>query len=111
MTFAAYHPGLPMDQSALGTRQPPHNAHTCNARDIDLVLLPLLAFTRSGTRLGMGGGYYDRVFSFMLQEASPTGPLLTGVAFASQETDTLPRDPWDVPLQYIVTQNGYITCS
>ncbi len=110
MTFAAYHPDHPLTRSAVGTQQPSEDAQTQDARGIDLALLPLLAFTRSGIRLGLGGGYYDRAFSFMLQEPASAGPQLTGTAFAIQETDTLPRDSWDVPLQHIVTQRGWTTC-
>ncbi len=56
---------------------------------------------RSGTRLGYGGGYYDRTLS-----ALGRTPKLIGFAFAVQEVDHIPRDGHDVPLDAVVTENG-----
>ncbi len=110
MDFAAWNSHAPMEVSALGTRQPKANAASRPATAMDLVLLPLLAFTRSGRRLGMGGGYYDRAFSFMLQREPGDGPLMSGVAFSCQQAGELPNDPWDVPLAQVVTENEWINC-
>lgn len=67
----------------------------------DLVLVPLVAFDRSGYRLGYGKGYYDRLLA--------TGSVPTiGLAFAVQEATTLPREAHDVPLDWIVTENECI---
>lgn len=67
----------------------------------DLVLMPLLGFDSEGTRLGYGGGYYDRTLS-----ALPKRPLLIGLAFAAQELPHIPREPHDIPLDMVVTENG-----
>lgn len=69
-----------------------------------LILVPLLAFTPRGDRLGYGGGYYDRT----LTELRASGELFTcGVAYAGQEVETLPTDAHDVRLDSILTEDGF----
>jgi len=61
----------------------------------DLVLLPLVAIDRQGTRLGQGKGHYDRV----VEDLRSRGALLVGLGWDVQLLDaTIPADPWDVPL-------------
>ncbi|MHA6297100.1 5-formyltetrahydrofolate cyclo-ligase [Devosia sp. CAU 1758] len=67
----------------------------------DFVLMPLLGFDSEGTRLGYGGGYYDRTLAVL-----PKKPMLIGLAFAAQELPHIPRDSHDVPLDAVVTENG-----
>ena len=67
----------------------------------DLVLMPLLGFDNEGTRLGYGGGYYDRTLAVL-----PKKPLLVGLAFAAQELAHIPRDAHDVPLDMVITEAG-----
>ncbi|MGB5248029.1 MAG: 5-formyltetrahydrofolate cyclo-ligase [Gammaproteobacteria bacterium] len=72
-------------------------------RQIDVVLLPLVAFDLTGNRLGMGAGYYDR----LLQRRSIRSwrrPVLIGVAFELQKTDRLIAAPWDIALDWVVTE-------
>ncbi len=78
------------------------------ATEMDIVLLPLLAFDRRGTRLGSGAGYYDRSFEFLRHVARPARPLLIGVAYGFQEIEHLHDEPWDVPLDYIATDGEVI---
>lgn len=72
----------------------------------DALLVPLVGFTRFGQRLGYGGGWYDRTVSH-LRQLKPGLPVI-GIAFACQEVDSLPTDPWDQLLDCIVTQQGVI---
>jgi 5-formyltetrahydrofolate cyclo-ligase len=67
----------------------------------DMILVPLLGFDARGTRLGYGGGYYDRTIA-----ALPRRPRLVGLAFACQEVPHVPREDHDVPLDAVVTENG-----
>lgn len=67
----------------------------------DIVLMPLLGFDAAGTRLGYGGGYYDRTLA-----ALPRKPLLVGLAFGVQELDAIPREEHDVPLDAVITEAG-----
>ncbi len=68
----------------------------------DLFLVPLLAFDRSGRRLGYGGGYYDRTLPLY------PGRPAWGFAYACQEIAKLPSEPHDHPLDAIITEAGII---
>lgn len=71
---------------------------------MDAILMPLVGFDRRGNRLGMGAGFYDRSLAGLRRPK----PWLIGIAFDCQETECLPADPWDVPLDYVVTNTGII---
>ena len=69
----------------------------------DLVLVPLVAIDRAGTRLGQGKGHYDRV----LGELKRRGALLVGIGWAPQLLDeTIAPDPWDIPLDGFASPQG-----
>lgn len=74
------------------------------ASSLDVILLPLVAFDDQGNRLGMGGGFYDRALAFLLNRKHLRQPRLYGMAHSLQQTNGLPRQPWDVPLDGIVTE-------
>ncbi|NJM11104.1 MAG: 5-formyltetrahydrofolate cyclo-ligase [Synechococcaceae cyanobacterium SM1_2_3] len=71
---------------------------------LDLVLTPLVAFDLSGNRLGMGGGFYDRSFAFRRDYSLNQQPYLLGLAYQFQQVPVLQRQPWDVPLDAVVTE-------
>lgn len=73
---------------------------------LDLVITPLLAFDAQGSRLGMGGGFYDRTFAFKRQQNRPR-PYLVGIAYAFQQVPHLTRFAWDIPLDAVVTEAGF----
>ncbi|MDP1915290.1 MAG: 5-formyltetrahydrofolate cyclo-ligase [Myxococcales bacterium] len=71
----------------------------------DLVLVPLLAFDRTGARLGYGGGYYD----VTLAALRASGPVFAlGLAYAVQEIDCVPTEPHDVHLDAVLTERELI---
>ncbi len=72
----------------------------------DLILMPLTGFDEKGNRLGMGGGFYDRTLAPYRNAASR--PLLAGIAHDCQQVDALPVEPWDFPLDLIITPSGVI---
>jgi 5-formyltetrahydrofolate cyclo-ligase len=72
-----------------------------DASVLDAVLLPLVAVDHRGNRLGMGGGYYDRTFANVR-----TRPTLIGVAHHCQFIEELQTEPWDVPLDALITEQG-----
>jgi 5-formyltetrahydrofolate cyclo-ligase len=69
------------------------------------LIVPLVAFSRSGGRLGYGGGFYDRTLE-QLRANKPT--LAIGFAYAAQELADIPLEPTDQPLDRIVTEPGVI---
>lgn len=71
----------------------------------ELLIVPLVAFSRSGGRLGYGGGFYDRTLE-RLRLDRPT--LAIGFAYAAQEDDDLPLEATDQPLDMIVTEREVI---
>jgi 5-formyltetrahydrofolate cyclo-ligase len=75
--------------------------------DLDVVLAPLLAFDASGSRLGQGGGYYDRIF-----QASPgtKRPRKIGIAFHFQRAERLPVEAFDQKLDAVITDLGVLNC-
>jgi 5-formyltetrahydrofolate cyclo-ligase len=73
-----------------------------------LLLVPLLAFDRTGYRLGYGGGFYDRTIA-KLRAAGDV--LAVGVALAAQEVAAVPRDGTDEPLDWVVTEREAIRIS
>lgn len=72
-------------------------------QQLDLILMPLVAFDASGNRLGMGGGYYDRALSFK-RNGIRTAPILIGLAHSQQQSPALTPEVWDVSLDYIATE-------
>ena len=71
----------------------------------EIVIVPLLAFDRTGGRLGYGGGFYDRTLELL---RSRRATLAIGFAFAGQEVAAAPLEPTDQPLDLIVTEAGVI---
>ena len=88
-----------------GVLQPPPEAH---ALAPDVVLVPLVAADRRGSRIGHGKGHYDRALSHLREG----GPVFTiGLAWEHQILDeALDPDPWDVPLDAIATPAEWIIC-
>lgn len=95
-----------------GLRQPGPDASALDRTELDLVLVPGVAFDASGGRLGRGAGYYDR---FLRDDSAPegvtVGPIRTcGVAFEAQIADTVPTEDHDLPVDWIVTEDRLIDC-
>ncbi|MCW8091584.1 5-formyltetrahydrofolate cyclo-ligase [Alteromonas sp. ASW11-130] len=72
----------------------------------DVIFMPLVGFDKEANRLGMGGGFYDRTLANVCH--SPLRPKLIGIAHDCQQTDSLPIQPWDVPLDAIITPTQII---
>ena len=101
MSFHAWHPETPLHPNRWGIGEPNAESPQAIAKDLQVVLLPLVAFDHQGHRLGMGGGYYDRFLA-----AKETHPKRIGVAFDCQAHQNLPAQPWDIPLEAVVTESG-----
>ena len=68
------------------------------AEALDMIVVPLVAFDRTGTRLGYGGGCYDRYLPML----SPVCQIV-GIAFDEQRVDHIPTDAHDLPLPHIIS--------
>lgn len=106
LAFHLFSPGDTLRPNAFGIPEPSPASEIIPAADLDVVFLPLVAFDAKGNRLGMGGGYYDRSFSF--KHAHHRGPKLVGLAHHSQQTSALPSQAWDVPLNFIATDQNLL---
>lgn len=73
------------------------------AEQLDIVLMPLVAFDLQGGRLGMGGGYYDRTFQFLHHKTSRK-PFILGLAYEFQKMKHIPIDLWDVSMDGVLTE-------
>ena len=73
-----------------------------DGREIEVILVPAVAFDRRGYRIGYGGGYYDRFLPRTPQAVK------IGVAFASQIIEEIPVDGHDLPVDLIVTEREVI---
>ena len=74
------------------------------ARQLDLLLLPLVAFDAHGNRIGMGGGFYDRTLAYMQHRRFWKKPTLVGLAHEIQKVGQLHSQSWDIPLDCIITE-------
>ena len=99
LIFRTWSPGVEMEEAALGIPVPSSRSA---AVDPDLLLVPLLAFSSSGYRLGYGGGYYDRTLADLRQRFASV--LAVGYAYSAQELEDVPRDDKDERLDWIVTE-------
>jgi 5-formyltetrahydrofolate cyclo-ligase len=98
LQFRQWQDGAALYPSGFGTLAPDELAPVVMP---DVILMPLLGFDKHGNRLGYGGGYYDRTL-----ESLSKRPRLIGFAFAAQAFDFVPREPHDVPLDAVVTEDG-----
>ena len=109
MCFVKYmpHDELVLDRFAI--KEPAfHEDKVIEPRELDLVILPLLAFDDKGNRLGTGGGYYDRAFNFVLTKPLSHKPFLCGLAYKLQKVDYIETKEWDVKIDAVVTEQGII---
>jgi 5-formyltetrahydrofolate cyclo-ligase len=81
----------------------PEDSHVIPKEELDLVIVPAVAFDREGYRLGYGGGYYDRFLAGI--------PAVTvGLARWAILLDEAPREAHDIKVRYVVTEKRVITC-
>ena len=101
LSFRRWTPGADMLRERFGTFSPTADAPEGVPR---ILFVPLVAFDRTGRRLGYGDGYYDRTL------AALPGATAIGCAFAAQELDEVPADAYDVRLSAVATERGVILC-
>ncbi len=84
----------------------PISTDIISAKQLDVILMPLVGFDKNKNRLGMGGGYYDRTLAFKKNPQTSNKPTLIGLAFDCQQIKQLKAQTWDVPLDAIITPSA-----
>lgn len=100
MRFLNWSPGDPLERAAFGFEQP---LPTSLVIDPDLILVPLVGFSRALDRIGNGMGHYDRAL------ATHPDALRIGIGWSVQEIPDFPPQPWDMPLDAVLTEREWIT--
>ena len=101
LTFRRWKPAQELKVGPYNTREPfPEQPEVLPS----VVLVPLLAFTKYGERLGYGGGFYDRTLAALKAKHDV---FACGVAYAAQEAATLPTDHYDHKLDGILTEQYF----
>ena len=82
----------------------PQDGEFIAPRALDLVITPIVAFDDDGNRVGMGGGYFDRTFSFLRNRKFLFHPKLIGLAFSCQRVEKIAPNRWDIPVFSVIDE-------
>jgi 5-formyltetrahydrofolate cyclo-ligase len=102
LEFAVYDPAY-LVKGPRGVMQPAAELPAVPVSELDLLVVPGLAFDGAGRRLGLGAGYYDKTLAGQTKK-----PFCAGAGYDFQLVDALPADAWDVPLDAVVTESATI---
>jgi 5-formyltetrahydrofolate cyclo-ligase len=97
-------PGSSMTDTSFGSREPA-DGRVLEARELDLIVVPGVAFDRSCRRVGYGGGFYDRLLTSTREAAAAVA-----IAFRMQVVEAVPSGPLDRTVDAIVTEDEVIRC-
>jgi 5-formyltetrahydrofolate cyclo-ligase len=104
--FARWHADSKMQTNRYGIPEPVYQGRDLiPATQLDLVITPLVAFDLQCHRIGMGGGYYDRSFSFLRFRQHWNKPRMVGIAYEFQKISRITPQTWDLPLQLVITED------
>ncbi len=84
----------------------PVSGNEISAAKLDVVVTPLVVFDEKLNRIGMGGGYFDRYFSFLKCDRQWFRPKLVGFAFECQKVEKIGPNPWDIRLYRVLTESN-----
>ncbi len=79
----------------------PTGGNLADVEDIDLMIIPAVAFDRQGNRLGRGKGFYDRLLA-------TSKATKIGVGYEFQLVDEIPSEEHDIPMDFVITQYSYL---
>lgn len=109
LLFLHFNRDTPMKENKYGIAEPKLNVqNVLPIAELDIIFTPLVAFDKTGARLGMGGGYYDRTLaSWFAQNDASQKPYPIGLAHDFQQVAKVPTEPWDIPIPEIITPSQY----
>lgn len=103
LLFLRFDKDTKMTKNKYGIEEPTLDVRfVCPPNNLDIIFTPLVAFDGEGNRMGMGGGYYDRTLAHLEQIST------IGLAHDCQQVAKLETQPWDIPLDCIVTPTQQI---
>ncbi len=106
MDFYTFKEGAPFIPNRFNILEPPAEPERkVMPSQFSVVIAPLTAFDIYGSRLGMGGGYYDR----LLKAISPECRII-GIAYDFQQSAEIPTENWDMPLDEVITPTRRLIC-
>jgi len=97
LIFRQWHPGIELVKGPLDIPFPPNSQQLTP----DAVLLPMNGWDPAGFRLGYGGGFFDRTLASLARK-----PVTIGVSYELARLDSIRPQPWDIPMDYVVTERG-----
>lgn len=104
MEFRYIHSFDQLESVYFGLKEPiVAETELCEAKEIDLMIVPGIVFDPKGYRIGYGGGYYDRYLKHFHQQT-------ISLAFSCQIIDKIPFDDHDIPVKQIITEIGAVNC-
>lgn len=106
--FVPYAPADELYLNRFGIPEPVHDKRhrRTKLQNLDILLMPLVAFDHSGNRVGMGGGFYDRTLANLHTMNAWQRPKRIGVAYRLQQVEHIAVEKWDIPLHAIATEDG-----
>ncbi|HYD44420.1 MAG TPA: 5-formyltetrahydrofolate cyclo-ligase, partial [Phenylobacterium sp.] len=102
MRYHRWSPGEPLRLSEFRVPEPAPDAPEATP---DLIITPLIAFDRTGARLGYGQGHFDRTLAALRRDHEV---FVLGLAYAGQEVARVPAEPHDERFDAVLTEKGWI---
>lgn len=103
LIFRAWTPGAPLERGVWGLLTPPADAEVVVP---DTIIVPVVGFDPACHRLGYGGGFFDRTLAVLANR-----PRVVGVGYSQAMIATIYPQPHDIPMNAIVTEDGFIKCT
>jgi 5-formyltetrahydrofolate cyclo-ligase len=97
LAFREWHPGTELARGPLDIPYPVSSPEVVP----EAVLLPMNGWDAQGYRLGYGGGFFDRTLASLAKK-----PVVIGVSYELARLETIHPQPWDIPMDYVVTERG-----
>jgi len=103
--FVRFETGSALKHNRFGILEPvAHHRRIVPPQGLDLILMPLVGFDAQCHRIGMGAGFYDRSLAFLRGRQHWQRPRLIGLAHECQRLDAIEPEPWDLPMDAVVTE-------